>query len=193
MPSQNIFPALRYVDCDHALSWLKAAFGFEEKAVYRGDDGAIHHAELRFGDGVIMLGPDNGTDAQPGGRGGATQSMSPFLIPTSTTRARRRRERRSHARSPISRTAHANTAPATSKATRGRSAHTTRMTPEDARQLALALSEAVEQDQHGRPSFRVGGRIFATLWDEHTMNVMLDEPGIRTAIERHPEWCAPRL
>jgi hypothetical protein len=66
------------------------------------------------------------------------------------------------------------------------------MTPDDARQLALGLPEAVEQDHHGRPSFRVGGKIFATLWDERTMNVMLDEPGIRTATERHPGWCTER-
>jgi hypothetical protein len=66
------------------------------------------------------------------------------------------------------------------------------MTPDDARRLALGLPEAVEQDHHGRPSFRVGRKIFATLWDERTMNVMLDEPGIRTAIERHPEWCTER-
>ena len=66
------------------------------------------------------------------------------------------------------------------------------MTPDDARQLALALPEAVEQDHHGRPSFRVGGKIFATLWDERTMNVMVDEPGILTAIERHPQWCTER-
>jgi hypothetical protein len=66
------------------------------------------------------------------------------------------------------------------------------MTPDDARQLALGLPEAVEQDHHGRPSFRVGGKIFATLWDERTMKVMLDEPGIRTATERHPEWCTER-
>jgi len=66
------------------------------------------------------------------------------------------------------------------------------MTPDDARQLALGLPEAVEQDHHGRPSFRVGGKIFATLWDERTMNVMVDEPGIRTAIERHPDWCTER-
>ena len=66
------------------------------------------------------------------------------------------------------------------------------MTPDDARQLALGLPEAVEQDHHGRPSFRVGGKIFATLWDERTMNVMVDEPGIRTAIERHHEWCTER-
>jgi hypothetical protein len=64
------------------------------------------------------------------------------------------------------------------------------LTPEQARQLALALPEAVEQDHHGRPSFRVGGKIFATLWDEEHMNVMLDEGGIRTAVQAEPEACA---
>ena len=55
-----------------------------------------------------------------------------------------------------------------------------------ARQLALALPEAVEQDHHGRPSFRIAGKIFATLWDDRHMNVMLDEGGILTAIHRDP-------
>ncbi|MBA3329663.1 MAG: MmcQ/YjbR family DNA-binding protein [Actinobacteria bacterium] len=61
---------------------------------------------------------------------------------------------------------------------------------EQARQLALALPEAVEQDHHGRPSFRVGGRIFATLRDEDHMNVMTDEGGILTAVHSEPEICA---
>ena len=60
---------------------------------------------------------------------------------------------------------------------------------EQARKLALALPEAVEQDHHGFPSFRVGGKIFATLRDEGYMNVMVDEAGIRTAIEEEPEKC----
>ena len=60
----------------------------------------------------------------------------------------------------------------------------------DARRVALALPEAVEQDHHGRPSFRVAGKIFATLWDEDHMNVMIDEPGILTAVEAHPRVCA---
>jgi hypothetical protein len=60
---------------------------------------------------------------------------------------------------------------------------------DQARQLALALFGAVEQDHHGRPSFRVAGRIFATLWDEHHMNVMLDEGGILTAIDAEPATC----
>jgi hypothetical protein len=61
---------------------------------------------------------------------------------------------------------------------------------EEARRLALSLPETVEQDHHGRPSFRVAGRIFATLWDQDHMNVMLDEPGIRTAVDAHSGICA---
>jgi hypothetical protein len=61
---------------------------------------------------------------------------------------------------------------------------------EQARQLALALPEAIEQDHHGRPSFRVAGKIFATQWDAEHLNVMLDEGGIRTAIHSEPEICA---
>ncbi len=63
------------------------------------------------------------------------------------------------------------------------------VSPDDARSLALSLPEAVEQDHHGRPSFRVGGRIFATLWTEKRMNVMLDEGGILTALEIAPDVC----
>jgi hypothetical protein len=58
-----------------------------------------------------------------------------------------------------------------------------------ARSLALTLPEAVECDHHGRPSFRVGGKIFATLWDRDHMNVMLDHDGIRTAAAADPGVC----
>lgn len=64
------------------------------------------------------------------------------------------------------------------------------MTSAQARKLALSLPEAVEQDHHGRPSFRVNGKIFATLWDEGHMNVMLDEGGIRMAVQEHSEACS---
>jgi hypothetical protein len=60
---------------------------------------------------------------------------------------------------------------------------------EEARRLALALPEAVEQDHHGRPSFRVAGKIFATQWDDEHMNVMLDEGGILTAVHDYPDTC----
>ncbi len=64
------------------------------------------------------------------------------------------------------------------------------LTVDGARRLALSLPEAVEQDHHGRPSFRVAGKIFATLWDQDHMNVMLDAPGILTAVQAHPAICA---
>jgi hypothetical protein len=69
---------------------------------------------------------------------------------------------------------------------------------DQARELALSLPEAVEQDHHGRPSFRVANKIFATLRDEDHMNVMLDEGGIRTAIHGEPNafeevWWGKRL
>jgi hypothetical protein len=64
------------------------------------------------------------------------------------------------------------------------------ITTEQARRLALSLPRAVEQDHHGRPSFRVDGRIFATLWDEQHMNVMVDEPGILTAVQSAPDVCS---
>jgi hypothetical protein len=64
------------------------------------------------------------------------------------------------------------------------------VTADEARRLALVLPGAAEQDHHGRPSFRVGGKIFATLWDTRQLNVMLDEPGILTATQAHPETCS---
>ncbi len=52
----SIFPAMRYRDADAAIDWLTRAFGFQEKAVYRDGDGAVQHAELTLGTGLIMLG-----------------------------------------------------------------------------------------------------------------------------------------
>ena len=63
------------------------------------------------------------------------------------------------------------------------------ITRDRVRELALALPETTERDHHGRPSFRVADKIFATLWDEGHVNVMVDEPGILTAVQAHPEAC----
>jgi uncharacterized glyoxalase superfamily protein PhnB len=65
---QTIFPALRYRDANAALEWLKQAFGAEEKAVYRADDGAIQHAELRIGGGLVMFGQHSDEGWMGGGR-----------------------------------------------------------------------------------------------------------------------------
>ena len=55
------------------------------------------------------------------------------------------------------------------------------MTPDDVRALALALPEVTEADHHGRPSFRLGTRVLATVWDEGTLNVMVGESEARAA------------
>lgn len=46
-------------------------------------------------------------------------------------------------------------------------------TARDVRRLALALPETLEADHHGFPSFRVVGKIFATLPDDEHLHVML--------------------
>src|SRR3954451_9087515 len=60
-----------------------------------------------------------------------------------------------------------------------------------ARELALSFPEAVEADHHGRPSFRVAGKIFATLWTPRAMNVMAGEAQIEAAVDDEPEVCSP--
>ena len=65
------------------------------------------------------------------------------------------------------------------------------LTHDDIRGLALALPDTIEADHHGRPSFRVDQKIFATLWDATHLNAMLDEDGIHTAVAAHPGLCEP--
>jgi hypothetical protein len=72
---------------------------------------------------------------------------------------------------------------------RARGLSATVVSQQQAREIALGLPETFEQDHHGRPSFRVAGKIFATLWDEDHMNLMLDDAGILTAAQREPETC----
>lgn len=56
----GLVPCLGYRDADAAVHWLTRAFGFKEHAVYRDEAGKVVHAELVFGNGMIMLGPDGG-------------------------------------------------------------------------------------------------------------------------------------
>lgn len=62
------------------------------------------------------------------------------------------------------------------------------MDADAARTLALALPEAVEADHHGSPSFRVGGKIFATLPDEAHLHVMAAEDEIRALAASGPAY-----
>jgi hypothetical protein len=62
-------------------------------------------------------------------------------------------------------------------------------TLQQARKLALALPDATESDHHGMASFRVRGRIFATVPDSAHMRIMLDEYEIRAAVAENPAVC----
>jgi uncharacterized glyoxalase superfamily protein PhnB len=52
----TVIPGLRYHDAPAAIEWLCRAFGFERQLVVPGEGGTIAHAQLRFGNGMIMLG-----------------------------------------------------------------------------------------------------------------------------------------
>ncbi|WP_405596380.1 VOC family protein [Streptomyces sp. NBC_01410] len=54
--SPSICPTLRYADAKAAIKQLTEAFGFTEHAVYEDEAGAVAHAELTFGNGMVMLG-----------------------------------------------------------------------------------------------------------------------------------------
>lgn len=69
----SMFPALRYRDAPAAIRWLERAFGFETHMEVPGEDGIVEHAELRLGDGMIMLGSvkDDWLRLSPPGEDGA--------------------------------------------------------------------------------------------------------------------------
>ena len=65
----SIHPTFHYRDARAAIDFLERAFGFEQHAVHRGEDGGVVHAELRYGDSVLMLGAVDGEHGPPPGAG----------------------------------------------------------------------------------------------------------------------------
>lgn len=52
----TVFPTMSYRDAGAAIEFLERAFGAEQHTVYRDDSGRVRHAELRLGNGMVMLG-----------------------------------------------------------------------------------------------------------------------------------------
>jgi uncharacterized glyoxalase superfamily protein PhnB len=52
----TVIPGMRYRDCLAAIEWLCTALGFEKHAIYMGESNSVIHAQLIFGNGMIMLG-----------------------------------------------------------------------------------------------------------------------------------------
>jgi uncharacterized glyoxalase superfamily protein PhnB len=57
----SIYVTLRYDDARAAITYLTGTLGCVEQHVFTTDDGSVGHAELSFGDGVVMLGTRSGT------------------------------------------------------------------------------------------------------------------------------------
>src|SRR3546814_1482218 len=79
-----ITPCLRYRDALASIDWLCRAFGFEKHAVYADGD-TVHHAQLTFGNGMVMLGSaDNasqwGRQVAPPDEIGMRETQSPCVI-----------------------------------------------------------------------------------------------------------------
>jgi uncharacterized glyoxalase superfamily protein PhnB len=56
----SIHPTLRYDDPRAAIAFLTSALGLVQQQMYTDDDGTVAHAELSFGDGVVLLGTRTG-------------------------------------------------------------------------------------------------------------------------------------
>lgn len=80
----TVIPTLRYNDAAAAIEWLCEAFGFEKHLVMSSEDGTIVHAQLVFGNGMVMLGsaPESEFDnlQKPPSALGSAVSQSPYII-----------------------------------------------------------------------------------------------------------------
>jgi uncharacterized glyoxalase superfamily protein PhnB len=52
----TVVPWRTYDDAHGAIAFLESAFGAERHVFETADDGSVAHAELRFGNGIVMVG-----------------------------------------------------------------------------------------------------------------------------------------
>jgi len=75
----TVIPCMRYRDAPAAIEWLCSTFGFEKQLVVPNEDGTIAHAQLGYGNDMVMLGSIFDTEfgrlmKQPVEAKGVTQS-----------------------------------------------------------------------------------------------------------------------
>jgi uncharacterized glyoxalase superfamily protein PhnB len=80
----TIIPAMRYRSAPEAIEWLCQAFGFEKHLVVSGKNDAIVHAQLTWGNGMMMLGSVRDNDygqriKQPDELGGI-ETQAPYVV-----------------------------------------------------------------------------------------------------------------
>jgi uncharacterized glyoxalase superfamily protein PhnB len=81
-----IIPSLRYRNAPAAIEWLCRVFGLQRHLVVPDESGGIAHAQLSFGDGMMMLGSvrDNQWGRfikQPDEIGGAATQSIYLVVP----------------------------------------------------------------------------------------------------------------
>ncbi len=54
--SAPLIPCLSYYDAPAAIDWLCKVFGFTSRMVVPGENNTVIHAQLSFGNGMLMLG-----------------------------------------------------------------------------------------------------------------------------------------
>lgn len=77
--AQTVTPYLLYEDAAGALDFLARAFGFEETTRMAMPDGRVSHAEMKLGDGEIMLGQPEDGYRNPKQLGGTTVLMHVYV------------------------------------------------------------------------------------------------------------------
>ena len=75
----QVTPYLYYKDAAAALEFLTSAFGFTEKVRMPDDSGGVAHAEVAYGDGVVMFGTPREDYKNPKELGGATQLVYVYV------------------------------------------------------------------------------------------------------------------
>lgn len=89
IPAATVIPVLVYPDVQQAVTWLSAAFGCIERVRI----GQNHRAQLRFGDGAVIVADVRG-DRRPPRAGESTHSV---MVRVTDVRAHCERARRNGA------------------------------------------------------------------------------------------------
>ena len=80
----TVIPTMQFNDAAAAITWLCKAFGFETHLVVSNEDGTIVHAQLVFGNGMVMLSSVRKSEfdnfQKPPSALGGVVSQSPYII-----------------------------------------------------------------------------------------------------------------
>src|SRR3954471_17150903 len=71
----TVFPWRTYDDAHAAIAFLERAFGAERHALHAADNGSVEHAELRFGNGIVMVGSSRANMPATRGAGGPGEGV----------------------------------------------------------------------------------------------------------------------